>query len=149
MTDSSVEASLLADISFNRQWYATRSRRHKIGHHVLQLLAIFLPWVTMLVELCMHVVSINLSLLFLVSILASLNVVLSPMQNWRRFKCAEIELGAVDLELRAALLAAGSDAIARAQVATAFVAKVREILLRYAHNHFAAMEGALKARPVG
>ncbi|OWQ45853.1 hypothetical protein CDL60_18560 [Roseateles noduli] len=132
---------------FNRAWFKTHAQRSKRMHFALQGLTVILPLATMLVELNLHCVSLNLTLLFAVSLLASLNLTLAPVRAWQRFKCAEIDVGAQQTLFHADLEAARGNAIEELRVIKEHVVLLRAILLRHADEHFKELEDSLKERP--
>lgn len=148
-TQTISDARLSAALEFNRTWFERHARRAKRVHYLLQSLTVGLPIVTMLVELNLHCLSLNLSLLFAVSLLASLNLTLAPARAWQRFKCAEIDVGALQTRFHAEFEAALGDAAQELSVIQKHVDLLRSTLLLHADEHFKELEESLKARPAG
>lgn len=134
-------------IEYNCRWFSERSERYKRVHFSLQTATILLPLITMLVELNFHIISLNLTLLLLVSALASMNIVLTPFQNWKRFKSAEIDFRALQLRFEIETGALREIGVPP-EVGTKYVEETRQLLQRYANDHFQELQVVLKDKPV-
>jgi hypothetical protein len=138
-----VEERLARTIQFNAAWYQRRASRSKWIHTTLQVATVLLPLVTMLVELNFHILSLNLTLLLLVSALAAINVAVSPQQSWRRFKVAEMEITALGLTFDAERSNATLSEQQRRDLVVRTVAAAKLALRNVADQHFDELERRL------
>ena len=135
-------------IEYNCNWFSNRSERYKRFHFSLQIATILLPLITMLVEVNFHIISLNLTLLLLVSALASINITLTPFQNWKRFKCAEVDFRALQLRFELETEALGEGIGIAPEVGAKYIEETRQLLQKYANDHFQELQISLKDKPV-
>jgi hypothetical protein len=140
------EESLVETLSYNLNWYQTKSKWNKYLHLTLQGAVILLPLVTMIIEINFHIVTLNLVLLLLVSILSAANLTLGPQQNWQRFKQAEMDLTVIKLRFDVQRSDPTLSDADRRALSLEILESAANVIKQHASKHFMDIEERLGKR---